>query len=131
MSHADHTVMLTVPEYEGLLAELRGWIDLAPATAARIATLEAIADARMARIEELERALYGAAESLATFRPPQHEPDDWPRWTELDEVTLHEAQQLCGKYPQSETACEHEPATVIDTTIFGAATFCRKCHKQL
>jgi len=53
------------------------------------------------RIRELEAALYGAAESLATFRPP-HDADNMPRWTELDEVTLHDAQRLCGKYPTSD-----------------------------
>lgn len=58
-----------------------------------------------ARINVLEAALYGAAESLATFRPPHN--DNLPYWTELDEVTLHDAQRLCGKYAQSETEGNH------------------------
>jgi hypothetical protein len=61
------------------------------------------------RICELEAALYGAAESLASFRPHIPAVHDFPAtWTELDEVTLHDAQRLCGKYPQSETSGKPE-----------------------
>ena len=67
--------------------------------------LDRIAD-DAARIRELEAALYGAAESLLTFRPP-HDPENMPYWTQLDEVTLHTARDLCGKYPQSETEEKH------------------------
>jgi hypothetical protein len=57
----------------------------------------------IARCEALEAALYGAAESLASFRPGASASNIW---TELDEVTLYDAQRLCGKYPQSETKAE-------------------------
>jgi len=49
-------------------------------------------DKLAARVDLLERALYGSAESLASFR---HKPS----WTELDEVTLFDAQTLCRRYP--------------------------------
>ena len=95
---SEHGALVLASDYDALTSELIG---------NEIAWKAAGADYQKAQahIDELERALYGAAEALASFRPRSGDSEecDRPYWTELDEVTLHDAQRLCGKYPQLET----------------------------